>query len=372
MNNRTSLLRGIALILSLSAIATTGCKEEVQQKAPVVRPIKMMAVGDSSAGGKLEFPGRIKAASEATLSFEVDGKLEKLLVAEGDRVVKGAPLAQLDDRDYRSRYQEVLAEQKEAKARYDRAKELFANDSISKQDLDVDRRTFEVAVARLQTAKKGVEDAVLRAPFDGIVAKRYVENFEQVRAKQDILFFHADGGLEVKIDIPERIVRRYGGTSQREESENQATARFKPIVLVEGIDKPIEASFAEISSAADKVTRTFEIKLAFEKPEGAVILPGMSAKAIIHLAGAEEGSPVRIPARAVVAMPDKSPSVFVVKKKEDGTMSVMRTPVKVSKLIGEEVDVLEGLSTGDVVALSGLGELRDGKVVTKYSREEKK
>ncbi len=361
---RTSLLAVVALL-------ALGCKEETAPQKTVVRPIKMLTVGSESAAGKLEFPGRIRAADEARLSFEVDGKVEKIHVSEGERVKKGAALAEIDNRDYAARFDEVSAEKKEAQARYDRAKELFANDSISQQDLDVDRRSYEVAVARLKTAQKAVEDTILRAPFDGIVAKRYVDNFEQVRAKQDVIFFHAETGLEVQIDVPERLVRAYGSgpAAKPDDAEEHATSRFSPLVEVEGLKEPLKAEFSEIATAADPVTRTFEIKLGFAAPEGATILPGMTAKVVLDVGSATKDIPLRVPALAVVAQPDKSAAVFLVDKK---TMTVKRHTVKVGKMAENEINVLEGLKPGDTIALSGLESLQDGMEVTKYDRMAKK
>lgn len=359
-----------------AALLLGGCKKDEPPKAEVTRPIKMLTVGEGSTGGTLDFPGRIRAASEATLSFEVDGKLEKLHVSEGQRVSKGTALAEINNRDYVARLEEAQAEEKEAKARYERGKELFATDAVSKQDLDVDRRGFEVAMARLKTAQKAVEDTILRAPFDGIVAKRFVENFEQVRAKQDVIFFHAEDGLEVTIDVPERIMRAYAGpgakSDDREDSEKEATSRFKPTVVVEGAAKPIPARFSEIATAADPVTRTFEIKLAFDKPEDIVTLPGMSAKVVIDVAAANKNAPLLIPARAVAATADKAPSVFVVKRQEGQPMTVERRLVEVGKMSGEDIVVKKGLNSGETIALSGLTALRDGKQVTEYSRTQKK
>ena len=85
-----------------------------------------------------------------------------------------------------------------------RTKALFVNDAASRQDLDSRRRDFEVTRARVATAEKAFDDATLRAPFAGTVAKKLVQDFANVQAKEAVVVLQDDSSLEVVISVPEQ------------------------------------------------------------------------------------------------------------------------------------------------------------------------
>ena len=93
------LFIGLAALL---VVAVTGCEQPEPEKAPVVRPVLAMKVGDASAISGRVFPGRARATQEANLAFDVSGTLSKRPVNVGDTVKKGQLLAQLDQSNYRS------------------------------------------------------------------------------------------------------------------------------------------------------------------------------------------------------------------------------------------------------------------------------
>ncbi len=338
----------------------SGCEQEPVEQAPVVRPIKIMTVGEAGAAADREFPGTIKATQHAELSFEVSGLIIERLVKEGQRVKKGDELARLDDRNYQAELDKVAARLREARSELDRSQRIYEQNpgAISTQKIDTDRKSVEVAEAEIRIAEKAVEDTVLRAPFDGTVARRLVEDFQNVLAKEPVMILQDISLLEIEISVPERDMTR-GATTRTVE---QITEKAQPRVEVSSLPgRSYPARVSEVATTADPVTRTFQIRLVFEPPEDdTAILPGMTARV---LANPLTEDVMRLPSHAAFADESGAAQVWLV---DPSTMTVARRPVQLGELTGGDVEILEGLAEGDQVAISGVSQLRDGMQVRRY------
>jgi RND family efflux transporter MFP subunit len=240
------------LALVAACLLAGGCGKQEQEAPEIVRPVKMMTIGTGTAGGVREYPGQVRAAEEIQLSFEVPGRLIELNAREGQRMTAGALIAALDPRDFEAERDRVRARRNETRADLERNRTLYERDAISLRDLEVVQRQFEVSEANLAQAEKALADTRLYAPFDGRIAGRLVENRENVAAKQPIVVFHDDSGLEIRASLPEGDVLRFRklGTVQ------DMTARLSPTVEISAAaGRSIPAWVKELRSTADPVTR---------------------------------------------------------------------------------------------------------------------
>ena len=346
---------------ALVALTLVACGEEPQEEVEVARPIKMLTLGGGAGRGSLEYPGTVQPSQNAEMAFEVPGRIIGFPVDEGQAVSQGATLARLDPADYEAARDIEQARVNAAKADYERYRELYASDAVSLQDLDVRRRNFEVAEAKLRTAQKALDDTRLRAPFSGIVARKLVDDFQNVQAKQSILILQDESGLEVVVNVPERDAALAVPGLTLEER----TARTNPVVQISAVsDRQFPARITEFSTTADPVTRTFAATFAFDPPSDVQIRSGMTAKVILTVPGSGDEAPTRftVPANAVAADEDNDPYVW---KVDESTMRVSRVQVAVGDLAGADVEILRGLSSGDVIAISGVHNLREGTLVSR-------
>jgi RND family efflux transporter MFP subunit len=348
----------------LLLFCSLGCEEPEVAPRDVVRPVKILEVTSDGRLGKAEYPGRVAAADEADLSFEVPGQITELKVKEGDTVKKGQVLARLDAEKYRAQLELTQAKERAAKSDYERHQQLFAQNATTAQELDFAKRNFEIAAAQTKLTQKSTKDTVLKAPFSGMIAKVNADNFQSVQAKQPVMFLHDanKNGLEVKIDIPERDL----AGAEKGLTLKQRTEQMQPKVVISGVGgKEFPAFFKEVSTVADPTTRTFQITLGFAPQDDIVIAPGMTARGILEwpkVKGAE--AKILIPTRALVAGHDnKEAQVWVIDTK---TMTAKGTPVKLGKLTEDQVEVKEGLKPGVSIAVSGVQQLRDGMKVSRY------
>jgi RND family efflux transporter MFP subunit len=347
------------------ALLAIGCGDEVVEQAPVVRPVKMFVFGGAGLGAGVEYSGVVKAARNVEMSFEVPGRILEFPVVEGQRVQFGTLLARLDARDFVARRDAAAAETNAAEADYIRYQELYAADAVSLQELEVRRRNFEVAAANSRTAEKSVADTYLRAPFTGQVALTIVDDLEQVQARQPILVFHDDSGLEVEVNIPETDAIR-GAVYL---SNPDAMARLSPTVQISSLpDRSFEARLSEFATTADPITRTFAATFTFAPPEDGSIRPGMTASLVIEqdddappgAAGGVAGGAALIPVGAVLG--DSEGSAFVWRV-DRSSMTVTRAGVEVGAVTGDQIQLLSGLSPADLIVTTGVNNLRDGMQV---------
>jgi RND family efflux transporter MFP subunit len=352
---------GVALLGVLLAPALLGaCGEEELPPAEVVRPIKVLTIQGAAKGGVREYPGTVKAAQTAEMAFEVSGKIIEFLYKEGQRVEKDAVLARLDPRDYQAQYDATHADYENSRINFERAQKLYAEGALAALERDKRRTVMMENEAKLRTATKALEDTELRAPFAGTMARKKVEDFENVLAKQSILVLTDDSSLELKLDVPERDLA--GEIEGGRVDPNDFTARGRPEVVISALaDRRFPAKFTEIAATADVETRTFEVTVSFEKPPEVSILPGMTAKLLVHIpqrVAAAHG--IRIPATATAADDEGKPYVWIV---DPAAKTVSARTVTLGELTGRDVLVTSGLQIGDVIAVSGVSQLREGTTI---------
>jgi RND family efflux transporter MFP subunit len=356
----------VAVIGVCLNLAVAGCGGGEVEEKPVARPVKILTIGGPNSAEWREYPGTIKAAQTAEMAFEVPGRMIERPVKEGEFVRKGTVLARLDDRDYVAKLDVSKANLRKTQADDRRGQSIYKEDpgAISKEQLESYRRAVEVTEAELRVSQKAVEDTVLRAPFDGVMARKLVDDFANVNAKDPVLVFQDTSYLEIQINIAERDITG----ERRKETDEQVTARLKPEVVVSSIpNRSFPARVKELTTEADPVTRTFQATLIFDNPKDAEIFPGMTAKVRVKLSRLR-GYADRIAIPANVTLADDTGNAFVWLI-DPSSMTVRRAPVDLGQLFGSEVEVKNGLSDGDKIAASGLHHLREGMTVRQFTRQ---
>ena len=346
MSNRHRTYALTALLCA--AVWVNGCgRRQAEEPPAVIRPVKTMLL----AGGevvKRSYPGKILASRRVNLSFRVGGPLIELRVKEGDPVQESEILAKIDPRDYRIALDDAKAELRRADAEYKRYVELYAKDAVSKADLDKRRADQERAQAAVDNAAADLADTELKASYTGEVGERYVENFEDVRPKQNILSLLDFAYVDIIVDVPEGDVATIDSNTVY---RVYVTFDFAP-------NQTFEASVKEKSKQADPRTQTYRVTLTMPQPEDLRILSGMSAE--VHLERGRGGSGAEVfvvPAVAVFAGDDGAMNVWVV---DPVTDAVHARAVEAGAVTGDAgIEVLSGLHSGERIAVAGVATLRE-------------
>ena len=358
MNFRSTRL--VCLAASLSVLVGACGKEAPVEQAEVARPIKMMSIGARAGRRTLEIPGSVSAAQSADLSFEVSGRMLARIVEEGQLVEAGEVVAKLDPRDYVSQRNAARARRDTTRADYDRYRVAFEKEAVTEQQVSRSKGLFDIAQAELDVAEKALQDTELRAPFAGRIARRLVDDFANVRPKQDVMVLQDESSLELRVAVAERDWGR-GDTSV---PRDELTRRINPRVeIASRRGRFFPAYVKEVSNSADPVTRTYGVTFGFQSPTDVNVSPGMTGKIIVDLytENREDGAaPVSVPSNAVAADVEGNPYVWVV---DPATMRVAKRAVEPGELSGSAVPILSGLSDGDIVVVSGVNSLTDGMLV---------
>jgi RND family efflux transporter MFP subunit len=207
---------------------------------------------------------------------------------------------------------------------------------------------MEVARSRYAAARKEFEDTRLTAPFDGVVARRYVENFQAVQAKEPVASLQDLAELEVVIHVPERIVQ---GAPRRVAGE--ATFEGMP-------GRRFPVTLKSFSSEADPQTQTYEVVLSLTRPQGVTILPGMAAEVFPAVSAGEGEQALLVPMKAIFAGPDGDSRVWVV---DDETSRVGQRTIQIGEVTDEGAVVTAGLTSGERIVTAGVSHLRDAMLV---------
>ncbi len=203
--------------------------------------------------------------------------------------------------------------------------------------------------AQLKVARDSLSDATLKAPFDGIIARRDIENFSNVQPGQSIVLLQGLDVVHLAFDIPSPDVTKLTRNGA-DKISNRAVFDALP-----GLE--FEAELVEFSVQADSATQTYRGRVAVTVPEGSVILPGMVANVISSTEGA--AAQVMVPLSAIASAPDGAPLVWVVG--ENGVVS--EQPVTLGEARGSQVVVTTGLSEGDTVVAAGVSDIADGMTI---------
>jgi RND family efflux transporter MFP subunit len=352
--------------LALAAIAllvTTGCgRKQEETSKEIVRPVKVFTLGQAAGRRTMDLPGETRAIRRAVLAFEVSGRISELLVKEGDVVKEGQVLARLDPRDLKAKLDAAMARRDAAKPKMERADILAQKNAVSKQYFEEAKREYEVAVADLAQAQKAMDDTMLKADFDGVVAKVFLKRFENVVAKQEVLVLQDTSEIEVAVNIPESLV----APSRPNRTLEEITERAKPVIELTAVPgRRFPARITEASQKADPATRTYEAKVVFAPPHDLTILPGMTAKVIAQVQPDAAGAAgaFRVPSNAIASDPDGKAFVW---RLDPGTMTVSKVPVTIGQAGGSMVDVSGKLAAADEIVMSGVPLLQPGMKVRRW------
>jgi RND family efflux transporter MFP subunit len=356
--HRCSRPYALGFLATVGALAV-GCGSEPQPEEVIARPVKMVEVGFGGVSGFREYPGTVEAADRAELAFEVPGLIIEMPVVQGQWVRRGQMLARLDARNFEAQRDADAASLDAARADFRRYQELYAADAVTLQELQLKQAQFEVAEARLRESQKAVDDTRLVAPFAGRVARTFVDAFQNVLAKEMVLLLNDDRNLEIVIAVPEAdaLVARQAADATGLEIEAEGSVSTFP-------DRRFPAWLTEVATQADPVTRTFEVTFGFEPPSDIALVPGMTARMIVRRVGQAGATVQRLPANAVFAADDGQVSVW---KVDPAAMTVSRAAVEIGSMYGSEVEVMRGLVDGDLVAVTGVANLREGDPVRRFT-----
>ncbi len=325
-----------ALIAALLLSVGCGPKEEpatsVVSAAPqttiqaVVVEIKATAVPV-----RVEVTGQVAPVFQATLSSRIQGTIKSMLVREGTQVVKGQALIELDNRDVRADLARAAAELENATAQLDRMNKLYAQDAVSKQEMENATRAFKVAEANRKAVLAQLSYTVVKAPFDGVITDRIVEAGELASPGQPLL----------KMEDPTQL--RLEATVAEGDLKSLSRGDKIPVVIDALGQQAVTGTVSKVLSAGDPQTHTFTVKVDLPPTPG--LKSGMFGRFRLDKGTSQT---MLVPESAVVARGELT-SLFVVGADHIGRLRW----VKVGRRFDGQIEILSGVNVGEVVMREG-------------------
>ena len=271
-----------------------------------------------------------------------------------------------------------------ATAQHERFTQLVKSQAVSRAEFDamesayrVAQEDVEVARQRLQLSATGraedieaqeagiraleeqvrlsqiqLQDSTLRAPFDGVIAQRFVEQNQNISPQQPVVRLQNPDEMDIAVDVPESIM----GLGLTADRIVKIIAQF---TAAPGVRFPV--TVREIAQVADPVTQTFRIRGSVKAQPDTAILPGMTATVTLtYREGTEGDSRLLIPISAVCKDASSGDQVVWVIGDDQ---TVKSRPVKIGEVAGSRVEVVDGLQPGDRIAVAGVRFLREGMKV---------
>lgn len=335
---RNQLFTGL-LLASVLALAACGEDPAAEGAAGaggggMQLPVETVTVQPQPLQGGLQTVGSLRADESVVVRPEVGGRIERIHFEEGGHVEAGQPLFSLDASLARASLNEAEANLENSRRANARAAELAEEQLIARADYDQTRAAFAVDQARVASARTSLSKMTLRAPFSGQIGLREVSVGDFVSIGQDLVTLVRMDPIEVDFSVPEGALP-------------QLRSGQKISVTVDAFPgETFGGEVVAIAPVVDVNSRSVQLRAQIANPDFK-LRPGQFAK--LTLDTSEGGEAILIPEQALM-QEGETRFVFTV---VDG--KAKKTVVTTGRRVPGQVQVVEGLSAGDVVITAGQG-----------------
>ena len=315
---------------------------ETEEDEEIAVPVEVAEVTTGAIASYISATANLVAEDQVKVLSEAEGRVERLLVEEGDSVTKGQVLAVLVQDEAKIAMSKVELKASNASAALERAKGTRDQGLISAEAYDALKMEYDVARQEVAEAEWQLAKTVIRAPFSSRVTERFVTLGQHLRPG-DELFTVADyDPLVARIYLPERDVI---------ELEEGREVR---IALAANAEISFTGRIRQIAPVVDTATGTVKVTVEAVRPPAGV-RPG--AFVSIGIVREQHPTALLLPRESVIREL-RAAHVFVT---EDDT--AVKKAVELGIEEGDLVEVLSGVAEGDKVVVAGQGGLDDGQKI---------
>ncbi len=291
--------------------------------------------------------GSMTAVNGVQVANEVPGVIQEVAFESGDTVRKGDVLIRLDAEIDEAALRTRRAEAQLARQEFKRVEELLPRRAVSQSQFDQAQANYDAANARVNEAEAQLSKKVIRAPFDGKLGLRLVDQGEYIATGTPIVEIHMLDPIYLDYTLSERELPRVALGY-----EVQATVAAVP-------DETFTGKVSAINTSVNPETRTVRIRATLQNPEGK-LRPGMFTTVMTRQP--EDREVITLP-RTAVSYNTYGDFVFLIEEDDAGELIVTRQSVTTGEVNDERVAILTGVEEGDRVVSKGLLRLRAGQPV---------
>lgn len=328
-----------------------GCKEKKTSELgsqQISKPVnvKTMVVESTEKNFQLSYSGTAIPTVKVSLSFLVPGTIVSTKVDIGDFVKKGQVLAELDKTSYEGTYNGTLAMQKQAQDAYNRLKKVYDKGSLAEIKWEEIKSKLEQANSSLSITRKNLANCTIKAPSDGIIGSKNFESGSNLTPGLPVFDLVRISDVYIKVSVPENEINLI--------QKNQS-AKIKIPALGHKIYK---GKVEKIGILSNYLAKTYEVKLRVHNSK-LEIKPGMICD--IELMLNKESTLITIPYKAITKNKDDLNYVFIVNKESN---LVCKRKIQIGRFINNQVEIVSGISVGDILVVEGQHKLFDQTPIT--------
>lgn len=358
-------LRSLLIAALLLACRRPGGGES---KEPLV-PVTVDVVRRGDVRQELTYSGDIKAEFEVTVFSKVPDRIERFFVDEGERVRRGDPIAKIVSTTIEQAVRQAEAGLAAARAQYanvnaefERARRLYEEHALSRQQFEAIQAQREAASAQLEQAQAGLataqsqfDDATITSPIDGLIGTRYAEAGDMASPAAPVVSVVQMDRVKIHFDVTEGDLGKV------------AVGQIAEVRVRSHADTVFEGKIVRISPVLDPMTRMAKVEVMIPNP-GHRLKPGMYAEVEVTV-GIIRNTLV-VPRGAVLESTSlehdgggrravKNYFVYVV---NDSSRAEQRK-LDVAYVNQTQVAVRSGVEAGERLVVSGQNNLREGVAV---------
>lgn len=334
-----------------------------EQRAVAPPPlVKLETLASASELTTRRFFGRIAARRTVDVAFQVGGQITLFDAIEGTRLGEGDVVAQLDLEPFEIARDRARVQREDAEADFERQRRLGRN-TVAQVQIDDAETAMEIARLAEREAERNLTLATLRAPFDALIASRYVETFTTIQGGVRVVRLHDMSELRIEFGVPE-----FFGRDARDPS------RFNIYAIIPEDETRYPLELREFNAETSEVGQTYSVTMAFIGDLNERILPGVSATVVVEPLTTPQV--VVAPPGSVILSADRSAYVMVFEPDEasgavgeDGLANagvVRRTPVELGATFDGRVAIVSGVEAGVEIVAIGAARLQDGQRVRRF------
>jgi RND family efflux transporter MFP subunit len=297
----------------------------VQRIEPVTQPVAEEATGT------------VRPKLQAVIEAKISGRITRLAVTLGQAVKQGDLLVELDSQEIQARLDQANATLRQAELEFNRTTNLRKQSAATQAELDMVQARHNVAKAAVAEAEALSGYAKITAPFDGTVARKLADEGDLAMPGKPLLELEGHAGLRLVADVPSSLASR-------------VLPAAKLAVRVDAVPDPLVGTVAEISPAADPVSRTVRVKVDLPATPG--LGSGQFGRLAVPLS---EAAFLFVPPSALIRRGQLE--ILFVASENKAQMRLVRA----GKETAQGIEILSGLAPGEAVVVDGAGRLRDGQ-----------
>ncbi|NTW48694.1 MAG: efflux RND transporter periplasmic adaptor subunit [Chlorobiales bacterium] len=305
-------------------------------------PVSVTTVKKASLKQTLSLVGTIVANNDVAIISETQGRVTGINAEVGDWKEKGATLVQIDDELKLANFKTAKVNYEKSKKDYERYQSLHKDGAVSDAQLETARQSFEASEAQFIVARRQYTDTKITTPISGVVTSRPVNIGAMVQPGTAVANVVDISHLKVQLGVPEQDVFKLKAGDKVE-----VTTDVYPEAVFEGRIKTISAK-------SDNV-HNYPVEIALDNDKKNPLKAGMFGR--VSFVSIVDRQSLIVP-RDVLVGSVKSAQVFVV---QNGVAKLRN--ITVGQQMGTSAEILNGLSEGETVVLSGQNNIRDNQAV---------